>query len=91
MRGPGQLNQRAAPVGQAFAEEFVGEIVLLQDVAGGQIEKAEGGSAVQARAFVEMAVDVDESLGEGVGIMGIGAHDLICVGGSGDLGGCNWQ
>jgi hypothetical protein len=77
--GPGQLNQRAAPVRQALAEDVRREIVFLQNVSSRKIDHAERRPAVQAGAFVKVAIHVDEALRKGMDIVRVGVDNLVGV------------
>lgn len=82
---PCQLNQRAAPVRQALTEDLGREIMFLQNGSSRKIDHPQGGPAVQAGAFVKVAIHVDKSLRKGMGVVLVGMEDLVGVGGGGDL------
>ena len=52
----------------------------LEDAAGFKIDHAQRGLAVEAGAFVEMSVEEDEALGEGLRIVRVGMDDPVGVG-----------
>ena len=79
VRLPGELDEGAAPVSEAFAEVLGVEALALQRAAGFKVVHAQSGAAIEAGALVKMAVNEDESLGEGVGIVRICVHDAIGV------------
>ena len=84
---PGELDEGVAPVGEAFGEVFVRDLLELEDAAGFQVFHTQGGLAFDAGALVEMAVEVNETLGEGLGIVRVGVDDLVGVGRDGEGGG----
>jgi hypothetical protein len=78
---PGELDQGVAPVGEAFGKVLAGHVLELEDAAGFQVFFAQGGFAFDSGALVKVSVQVDEALGEGLRVVGIGVDDLIGVGG----------
>ena len=60
----------------------------MNDAACLEIFHAQGGVALEAGALVEMAVGVDQSLGEGLAIMRVSVNDAIGVRSMGRRGGC---
>ena len=76
-RLPGELHDAVAEHGDAFAEEVSGEGELLENDAGFELHLAQSRAAVQAGAFVEEAVAVFQTLGEGFPVVGIGVDDLV--------------
>ena len=84
---PGELDEGAAPVGEAFGEVLAGHVMELQDAAGFEVFHAQGGVAFEAGAFVEMAIEIDEALSEGLPIVRVGVDDAIGVGGGNVRGG----
>ena len=76
LRLPGQFHQAVFPVHDAFAEILARDVALLQHFAGFQLHLADGGLLLQAGAFVEEAVQVEESLGERHGVVRVGVHHL---------------
>ena len=62
--------------------------MFLQNVSSRKVHHTKGRLTVQACAFVKVAVNVDEPLGKGMGIVRVGVDDLVGVGGGGDLSGC---
>ena len=89
VRLPGELDEGAAPRGEAFGEVLLRDGRGLQHAAGREIVHAQRGAAVEAGALVEMAVDEDQALRVGVGIVRIGVHDAVGVGG--EDGGCGCE
>jgi hypothetical protein len=75
------LDEGIAPVGEAFGEVFAGDVLKAEDATGVEVFFAERGFSVEAGALVEMAVEVNEALGEGLGVVGVGVDDLVSVGG----------
>jgi hypothetical protein len=61
----------------------------MENAAGVEIFLAQRGAAFEAGAFEEMTIEVDEALGVGLCVVGIGVDDLICVGGTGGSTGEN--
>ena len=57
VRLPGELDERRAPVGEAFGEVLAGHVVQLEDAAGLEVFFAEGRLAFDAGAFVEVSID----------------------------------
>jgi hypothetical protein len=52
----------------------------MEDATGFEVFFAQRRAAFEAGAFVEMAVEIDEALGVGLCIVGIGVDDLVRVG-----------
>ncbi|MNQ99782.1 hypothetical protein D3C85_1155320 [compost metagenome] len=82
---PGQGDEAAVDLGQAFAEIFAGEFALLQHDAVFQPHAADAGG-VAARAFEQHAVANDQALGEGGRVVGEGPHHLIAIDGRSGVG-----
>ena len=80
---PGELHQCAAPRGKAFGKVLLRHCGRLQRAPGREIFHAQRGAAVEAGALVQMPVDVDQALGVGAGIVGIGVDDEIRIVGAG--------
>ena len=59
---------------------------MLLDVAGGGVGDEDLGVALEAGAFVEEAVEVEEAFGVGGGGVGEGGDDFVAVDGGGGLG-----
>ena len=78
---PGELNERVAPGRSPSAKYFEGTSVKLQNAAGLEVFHAQGGLAVEAGALIEVAVKIEQSLGVGLPVVGIGVDDLVGVGG----------
>src|SRR6202008_4654950 len=74
---PRDLDDRALPVGDPFAEAFLAEGLHLQRLSGLGLDPAKPRSPVEPGAFVEDAVPEDESLREGGAIVRIRTDDLI--------------
>src|SRR4051812_13062779 len=80
VRGPGQLDESAPPLGEAFSEKIRRQIALLKNVSRVQVDHAQGRPSIESGAFVEMAVNVDQSLSERFGIVRVGVKDLKGIG-----------
>ena len=80
VRLPGELHQGVLPVGEALGEVFVGHELHPEDAAGFKVFFAQGGVAFVAGAFVEVSVDVDEALGEGLLVVRVGVDDAVGLG-----------
>jgi hypothetical protein len=76
---PGELDERVAPAGEALCEELRGDVAALDGLSGGEVFFPKGGLAVKAGAFVEVAVKVDEALGEGLRVMRVGVDNAIAL------------
>jgi len=83
VRLPGELDEGAAPRGEAFGKILRRDGRRLQHAAGVEIVHAQRGAAVEAGAFVEMPVDEDQALRVGVGIVRIRVNDAVGVVGEG--------
>ncbi len=79
MVAPGQRDQVAAPIDDAFAEQIGRQASALQHVAGLQLDLADRGMALEAGALIENAVLVEQALGKGGGVVRIGMHDLVAL------------
>ena len=79
---PGPLVEIGSPVDDAFAEVLRGEVEVLSDAAGGGVGDQDLRVALEARAFVEKAVEVEEAFGVGGGGVGEGGDDFVAVDGS---------
>lgn len=53
--------------------------MILHNAAGREVDQAQRRAAIQSGAFIEMAIDIDQALGEGLGVMRIGVNDLIGI------------
>ena len=80
MRLPSELDQRVSPLGETFGKVAGGHIKQIEDAAGFQFLHSQRGVAFEASALVKMAVGVDESLREGLLVMGISLHDAKRIG-----------
>src|SRR6202034_3341053 len=87
VRLPGELNERAAPRGEAFSKVLAGDRVGLQDAAGIEVVHAQRGAAVEAGALVEMPILEEKPLGVCLRVVRIGVKDAIGIGREGVSGG----
>ena len=76
---PCELDQSVFPVREAFGEVLVGDKLHTKDPASFQIFFAEGGLTLDSRALVQVAIEIDEALGECVLVVRIGMYDSICL------------
>ena len=72
---PGQLDQRASPVGQPLAE-VLGHILELQDAPRLNVFHPQRRVPLKPGAFVQMAVQIDQPLREGLRVVRVGVHHL---------------
>ncbi len=79
IRSPGGLDDVVAEHGDALAEKTRGQLVTLDDLAGLELDLAQGRLPVQTGAFIKIAAVKDETLGEGFGIMGIDVDHPVGV------------
>jgi len=78
---PGPLVEIGSPVDDAFAEVLRGEVEVLGDAAGGGVGDEDLGVALEAGAFVEEAVEVEEAFGIGGRGVREGSDDFVAVDG----------
>ncbi|MNT29088.1 hypothetical protein D3C72_1648130 [compost metagenome] len=86
LRHPGQAQDFIAHVRDAFAKHFFVEHAFLQHLARRQFHLAQGRLAVLARAFIQMAILEQQTLGKCLRVVRIGILDEIAIDGDGGLG-----
>ena len=79
LRLPRQADQLVAPGGDALAEELLRQVRAFDDLPRLQLDLAHRRMAVQPGAFVQVAVQVEQALGERVEVVRRGVHDLVAI------------
>src|SRR5207253_10206229 len=76
---PRELDERALPLGDAFAEVRRLQRLELDDLAGVDLHLAKAGASHEAGALIEVTVANDQPLREGVAIVRVGVDDAVAV------------
>ena len=76
---PGPLVEVRAPIDDAFAEDVGGQVVVVENAAGGGVLGEDFRVAFEAGAFVETAVEEEEAFGVAGGGVGKGGYDAVTV------------
>src|SRR6185312_5885610 len=87
VRLPRQVDDGVADGRRAFAEVFVGQVLLLHDLTGLQVDLAQRRAALLAGGLVQLAIPEEQALREGLRVVRIRVLDEEAVHGNGRLGG----
>ena len=79
---PRELIQFTREIGHALGKVLRGDGLLLEHLPRGEVSHAQAGPAVETRALVKVAVEVDEALGERPRIVRIRADDAVMADGT---------
>ena len=74
--------------GQAFPEKRVGQILLVEDIAGGEFDASQAALACEARRLIQKPVLKKQTLSKGVCLVRESLHDSKPQTGAGPVVGC---